>query len=225
VSDAGRERRAPAEPAKPAASLSPRRDPRQAESSKKIRVARIGAAHGIRGEVNLWSFTQDPAAVADYGPLETEDGTRRFTIEHLRAAKDHFVARLAGIATRDAAEALRNLDLYLPRERLPAIEEADTFYYADLIGLPAVTADGAAFGTVKALHNFGAGDIVEIEPAGGGAPLMLSFTEANVPEVDVAARKIVIVPPEEISAGEPDSESPSPLRGSSAPKAPGGGVT
>jgi 16S rRNA processing protein RimM len=171
----------------------------------RVCVARIGAAHGIRGEVKLWSFTQDPAAVADYGPLETQDGKRRFEIESLRAAKDHFVARLAGIDTRDKAEALRNLDLYAPRERLPAIEAADTFYHADLVGLAAVTAEGGVLGTVKALHNFGAGDIIEIAPVGGGETLMLPFTEDVVPEIDLQAGQIVVVPPAEIVAGEPTS--------------------
>ncbi len=170
--------------------------------AERIRVARIGAAHGIRGEVKLWSFTQDPAAVADYGPLETQDGTRRFEIETLRAAKDHFVVRFKGVGDRNAAEALRNLDLYVPRERLPAIEEDDTYYYADLVGLMAVTADGALLGSVKALHNFGAGDIVEIEPAGGGTPLMLSFTAANVPAVNIEAGRIVVAVPNEIEARE-----------------------
>ena len=165
----------------------------------RIRVARIGAAHGVRGEVKLWSFTQDPAAIADYGPLETEDGSRRFEIESMRAAKDHFVARLSGVADRDAAEALRNVDLYVSRDRLPEIDEDDTFYYADLVGLDAVTPDGTAFGRVTAIHNFGAGDIVEIAPVAGGAPLLLSFTEANVPEVDMAARRIVVVMPEDTS--------------------------
>jgi 16S rRNA processing protein RimM len=165
----------------------------------RIRVARIGAAHGVRGEVKLWSFTQDPAAIADYGPLETEDGSRRFEIESMRAAKDHFVARLSGVADRDAAEALRNVDLYVSRDRLPEIDEDDTFYYADLVGLDAVTPDGTAFGRVTAIHNFGAGDIVEIVPVAGGAPLLLSFTEANVPEVDMAARRIVVVVPEDTS--------------------------
>ena len=165
----------------------------------RIRVARIGAAHGVRGEVKLWSFTQDPAAIADYGPLETEDGSRRFEIESMRAAKDHFVARLSGVADRDAAEALRNVDLYVSRDRLPEIDEDDTFYYADLVGLDAVTPDGTAFGRVTAIHNFGAGDIVEIAPVAGGAPLLLSFTEANVPEVDMAARRIVVVVPEDTS--------------------------
>jgi 16S rRNA processing protein RimM len=148
--------------------------------------------------VKLWSFTQDPLAVANYGPLETEDGARAFEIEALRPAKDFLVARLAGVATRDAAEKLTNTDLFVPRERLPVIEEEDTFYHADLIGCAAVTADGTLFGTVSALHNFGAGDIIEIAPAGGGPTLMLPFTEATVPEVDVKAKRIVVIRPEEI---------------------------
>jgi len=165
--------------------------------ANRICVARIGAAHGVRGEVKLWSFTEDPAAVAHYGPLETQDGTRCFEIEALRAAKDHFVARIAGVNDRDAAEKLRNIELYIPRARLPKIEEADTFYHADLVGLDAVTPDGAQVGTVHALHNFGAGDIIEIAPAGGGDPLMLPFNETTVPKIDVAGRQIVVVPPAE----------------------------
>jgi len=165
--------------------------------ANRICVARIGAAHGVRGEVKLWSFTEDPAAVAQYGPLETQDGTRCFEIEALRAAKDHFVARIAGVNDRDAAESLRNIELYIPRARLPKIEEADTFYHADLVGLDAVTPEGARVGTVHALHNFGAGDIIEIAPAGGGDPLMLPFNETTVPKIDVAARQIVVVPPAE----------------------------
>ena len=165
--------------------------------AERIRVARIGAAHGVRGEVKLWPFTQDPMAVANYGPLESEDGARHFVIESLRPAKDHLVARIAGVSDRGAAETLRNLELFVPRERLPAIEEADTFYYADLVGLSAVTTDGDSLGTVTAVHNFGAGDIIEIQPAAGGAPLMLSFTEAAVPKVDLTAKQIVVKPPEE----------------------------
>ncbi|MGB8755079.1 MAG: ribosome maturation factor RimM [Pseudolabrys sp.] len=165
--------------------------------ANRICVARIGAAHGVRGEVKLWSFTEDPAAVAHYGPLETQDGTRCFEIEALRAAKDHFVARIAGVNDRDAAENLRNIELYIPRARLPTIEEADTFYHADLVGLDAITPDGARVGTVHALHNFGAGDIIEIAPAEGGDPLMLPFNETTVPKIDVAARQVVVVPPVE----------------------------
>jgi 16S rRNA processing protein RimM len=165
----------------------------------KVLVARIGAPHGVRGEVRLWSFTQEAAAVAEYGLLESEDGARRLEIESLRPAKDHFIACFAGVNDREAAEALRNLELFVPRDRLPPVEEPDTFYYADLIGLAAVTADGATLGTVTAVHNFGAGDIIEIAPEAGGAPLMLSFTEANVPAVDLSSKRIVVVVPDSTS--------------------------
>jgi 16S rRNA processing protein RimM len=158
----------------------------------RICVAQIGAAHGIRGEVRLRSFTEEPMAVASYGPLESEDGRQRFTIEALRPAKDVFVARLAGVADRDAAEKLTNLRLYVPRDRLPPAKD-DEFYYADLVGLSAVTPDGAPLGTVTAIHNFGAGDVVEIKPAGGD-PLLVPFTEATVPEIDIAAGRMVVVP-------------------------------
>lgn len=164
---------------------------------EKVCVARIGAAHGVRGEVKLWSFTEDPAAVASYGPLETQDGARQFEIEALRPAKDHFVARIAGVSDRDAAEQLTNVELYIPRTRLPQIEEADTFYHADLIGLRAVTPDGEDIGTVAAVHNFGASDVIEIKrPAGD--PLLMPFTDVTVPEIDLDARRIVVVPPVEI---------------------------
>ena len=165
--------------------------------ANRICVARIGAAHGVRGEVKLWSFTEDPAAVATYGPLETQDGAQRFEIEALRPAKDHFVARIAGVEDRDAADKLRNLDLFIPRARLPKIDDADTFYHADLIGLDAITPDGTRIGTVQALHNFGAGDIIEIRPAESGDHLMLPFNETTVPTIDLAAKRIVVVPPVE----------------------------
>ncbi len=142
----------------------------------------------------------EPRSRRSYGPLETEDGARRFEIESLRPAKDHLVVRLAGVNDRDAAENLRNTDLFVPRDRLPPIEEPDTFYHADLVGLDAVTQDGAQVGTVHAVHNFGAGDIIEIMPVSRGAPVMLPFTEATVPKVDLAARQIVVVPPAEIEA-------------------------
>jgi 16S rRNA processing protein RimM len=160
----------------------------------RVCVAQIGAAHGIRGEVRLRSFTQDPMAVTSYGPLESEDGRQRFTIEALRPAKDHFVARLEGVGSREAAERLTNLRLYVARDRLPPIDEDETFYYADLVGLAAVTPDGAALGTVTAVHNFGAGDLIEIKPA-TGETLLVPFTDAAVPEVDMKARRMVVVPP------------------------------
>ena len=147
--------------------------------------------------MKLWSFTEDPAAFADYGPLQTEDG-KQIEIETMRAAKDHFVVRIAGIGDRDAAAKLCNLDLFVPRDRLPPIEDDDTYYHADMIGLSAVTPEGVALGTVTAMHNFGAGDLIEIATTHGGEPLLLPFTTAMVPEVDLTARKIVVVLPTEV---------------------------
>ena len=163
----------------------------------RVLIAQIGAAHGVRGEVRLKAFTEDPMSVARYGALETEDGTRRFEIEAVRPAKDMLVARLKGVADRNAAEALKNLRLYVARAKLPKPAD-DEFYYADLVGLAATTADGASFGTVKAVHNFGAGDLLEIEPASGGATLLLPFTEATVPAIDLADRKLVVAPPADV---------------------------
>jgi 16S rRNA processing protein RimM len=163
----------------------------------RVLIAQIGAAHGVRGEVRLKAFTEDPMSVTRYGALETEDGTRRFEIEAVRPAKDMLVARLKGVADRNAAEALKNLRLYVARAKLPKPAD-DEFYFADLVGLAATTADGGAFGTVKAVHNFGAGDLLEIEPAGGGATLLLPFTEATVPAIDLAGRTLVVAPPADV---------------------------
>ena len=160
--------------------------------ANRVLVAQIGAAHGLRGEVRLWSFTEDPMAVKDF-LLESEDG-RTFTIEALRPAKNFLVARLAGVSDRSAAEALRNCKLYVARDQLPQ-PEADEFYHADLIGLAAVATDGSALGTVLAIHNFGAGDLIEIKPE-RGATVLVPFTDAVVPTVDLAAGRLVVNPPE-----------------------------
>ncbi len=162
--------------------------------AERILVAQIGAPHGIRGEVRLWSFTESPMAVKDYGALESEDGTQTFAIEALRPGKDFLVARLAGVSDRAAAERLRNLKLYVPRDRLPAPEDGDTFYHVDLIGLAAVATDGRNLGTVCAVHDFGAGDLIEV--LAGDARVMLPFTDAVVPEVDLAAGRLIVDPPE-----------------------------
>jgi len=159
----------------------------------RICVAQIGAAHGLRGEVRFRSFTQDPMAVTSYGPLESEDGSRRFEIEMLRPSKDLFVAKLKGVGDRDAAEKLTNVKLYVTRDRLPPVNDAETFYHADLVGLAAVTPDGTPLGTVTAIHNFGAGDVIEIKPE-TGEPLLLPFTAAVVPKIDVTARRMIVVP-------------------------------
>jgi 16S rRNA processing protein RimM len=160
----------------------------------RVCLGQFGAAHGVRGEIRLHSFTAEPAAIASYGPLQSEDG-RVFEIEAMRPAKDHFVARIAGVADRNGAERLKNVKLYVPRERLPEPDEPDEFYHADLIGLDVVDRDGQKLGTVVAIHNFGAGDLVEMNPQGGGKTQLLPFDEVHVPVVDIAAGKIVAVPP------------------------------
>lgn len=172
----------------------------------RVCVAQIGAAHGLKGDVRLRSFTQDPLALATYGALESKDGTRHFEIESLRAAKDHFIARLVGVSDRDAAEALRNVELYVARDKLPATG-SEEFYHVDLIGLDVVDPHGAQIGTVHAMHNFGAGDIIEIMPVGTGQPVMFAFNETTVPKIDLEAKQIVLVPPSEIEARNDDDES------------------
>jgi 16S rRNA processing protein RimM len=159
----------------------------------RVLVAQIGAGHGLRGEVRLWSFMQDPMAVKDYS-LQSEDGTRTFTIESLRPGKDFLVARFAGVTDRNAAEALRNLKLYVPRDQLPD-PEAEEFYHTDLIGLAVVDTSGRALGTVAAIHNFGAGDIIEVKPE-TGTGIMLPFSDAVVPVIDIAAGRLVVDPPD-----------------------------
>jgi 16S rRNA processing protein RimM len=162
----------------------------------RICLGQIGAPHGLRGEVRLRSFTANPDAITGYGPLETEDG-HVVKIETLRPAKDHFVARLTGVSDRNAAERLTNIKLYVPRERLPAPQSADEFYHADLIGLAVIDGNGNDLGTVLAMHNFGAGDLVEIKPTNGGVTKLLPFNEATVPVVDLAAGRLIVEPPAE----------------------------
>jgi 16S rRNA processing protein RimM len=173
--------------------------------AERICVAQIGAPHGIRGEVKLKSFTADPLAVKDYGPLTSEDGSAQFEIEAVRPAKAHLVARLRGVNDRNAAERLTHLKLFIPRDRLPP-PEADEFYHADLIGLAAVTSAGDEIGTVVAVHDFGAGDILELRPRAGGPTLMLPFSDTYVPEVDIAAGRIVVAPPQDTAAKRSDDE-------------------
>jgi 16S rRNA processing protein RimM len=159
----------------------------------RICLGQIGAPHGVRGEVRLRAFTSDPHAITAYGPLQTEDG-RHVEIKSLRPAKDHFVATLAGIRDRDAAERLTNAKLYVPRERLPQLDAADEFYHADLVGLAAFDRAGNQLGTVIAVHNFGAGDLIELRANDGGGTELIAFNEANVPTVDIGAGRIVIEP-------------------------------
>jgi 16S rRNA processing protein RimM len=159
----------------------------------RICVGQILGAHGVRGLVKLASFTEDPEAIADYGDLTDEAGTRTFSVTLVGVAKDHFLAKIAGVTDRDAAEDLKRTQLYVEREKLPPPDE-DEFYHADLIGLRAELPDGTALGTVSAMLNFGAGDIIEIALPSGKKPL-LPFDRETVPEIDTAAGRLVIDPP------------------------------
>ena len=150
----------------------------------------------MRGAVKLWTFTEDPLAVTRYGPLSTKDGARRFEVTSAREAKGHLVATLKGVTTRQEAERLNGVELHVPREKLPATDEGE-YYHADLVGLAAVTAEGEALGRVIAIHNFGAGDILEIAPP-QGATMLLPFSNAVVPTVDLACGRVVIEMPGEI---------------------------
>ncbi len=167
-----------------------------------ICVARIGAAHGVRGAVKLWTFTEDPLAVTRYGPLSTKDGARQFEVTHAREARGFLVATLKGVSTRDDAERLNGLELYIAREKLPETE-AGEYYHADLIGLAAITVAGEPLGHIIAIHNFGAGDILEIAPA-SGPTMLLPFSNAVAPTVDIAGGHVVIELPDEIEGDGPD---------------------
>jgi 16S rRNA processing protein RimM len=174
----------------------------------RICVGQILGAHGVRGLVKLASFTEDPEAIAQYGALTDEAGTRTFPVEIVGSNKGNWIARIDKVDDRDVAQALAGTRLFVDRSALPPPDE-DEFYHADLIGLRAELADGTVLGTVAAMHNFGAGDIVELAMLSGKKPL-LPFDRETVPEIDTAGGRIVVDPPpgllDEGKAGETDRD-------------------
>ena len=176
-------------------------------SDKRICVGAIAGAFGVKGEVRLKSFTADPEAIATYGPLWTEDGTRSFDVEITRAVKNGFASRIAGVASKEAADALRGIRLFADRDALPSLPD-DEFYHADLIGLAVHDTGGRLLGRVTAVHNHGAGDLLEVSGAGLNTPALLPFTLDAVPTVDLAAGRIVPDPPEGIFPDLPDGPQP-----------------
>ena len=159
----------------------------------RVLLGHISAAHGIRGEVVIKTHTANPADIAAYGPLADAQGQRSFSLKVVRVSDKGVVARIDGVADRNAAEALRGTELYVDRARLPAGGEAE-YYHADLVGLEAVDPAGTPVGRVVAVHNFGAGDVLEIELVDGGAKTeMIAFSKACVPDVDIAAGRLVVV--------------------------------
>ena len=189
-----RKREAPHPPA-PRVPPSPRRRGEGGGEGQSPRVCLgvVTAPHGVRGAVRIKSFTEEPEDVARYGPLADETGVRRFELRLIGAAKGVVVARLSGIVDRNQAEALRGLRLYLPRSALPQTEDEE-YYHADLIGLEAVLGDGTPVGQVRAIHDFGAGDTLELARP-GAPPVMVPFTRAVVPSVELAAGRLVLDPP------------------------------
>src|SRR5437763_11638352 len=165
--------------------------PRKAD--KRVCVGVVAGAHGVRGAVRIKSFTAKPEDVAGYGPLEDESGKQSFSLRLVGTAKGVLIGWLSGVSDRDRAEALRGLRLYLPRAALPPTDDEE-FYHADLIGLEAVLPDGTRLGQVKAVHDFGAGDTLEILRS-EGPPAMVPFTRVVVPVVDLDAGRLVVEPP------------------------------
>lgn len=158
-------------------------------------VAAVATAHGVRGALKLRCFTADAASVAAYGPVRDKHGHELFELTVIGRVRDGVIAAASGITTREQAEAMRSIELFVPRDRLPKPDE-DEFYYADLIGLAVVDTTGADCGKVTAVANHGAGDVLEIVDKDGHS-LLLPFTRAAVPEIDLARHRIVIDPPVE----------------------------
>jgi 16S rRNA processing protein RimM len=175
-------------------------------------VGEFGRAHGLRGDVRLKSYTGDPEAIAAYKPLTAADG-RSLVLKSARqapgGAPDLLIAQVEGVATREAAEALNRVQLYVERDKLPPPDEEDEFLLADLIGLPVQNEAGEIIGTIVDVPNYGGGDLLEIAPARKGPTALLPFTKAFVPVVDVAAKRIVAAPPDDLfdpAKPEPHSE-------------------
>lgn len=170
----------------------------------RVCVGRIAGAHGIKGWVRVTSYTERPEDVAAYGEVSDETGERRFELQVMRLAKTQVLARIPGIEDRDAAEALRGVRLFVPRDRLPAPED-DEFYNDDLVGIPVSTSDGRALGAVLSVQDFGAGAMLEVGE-NRGRTVLVPFTREVVPVVDLAAGRIVVDPPEGLLDAENSSE-------------------
>ncbi len=164
--------------------------------SSRLCLGVVAGAHGLRGAVRVKAFTAAPEAIVDYGPLQDVAGGRRFALRLVRVEKGTALVQIEGIVDRNEAEALKGVELFLDRGALPPAEDEEEFYHADLVGLAAVDTNGAGLGTVRALHDFGAGDLIEVLPDEGGQPRVFPFTREAVPKIDFAAGAVTIDPPE-----------------------------
>ena len=188
-----RAKRRPRAEAAPAAAAAPAEV--AARRAEPVCLGRIVGAHGVRGIVRIKSHTANPNDLTAYGALSDEPGTRRLTVTVTGHVKGLVLARVEGIDDRDAAEALRGTDLYVPRAALPPTE-GEEYYHVDLVGLRAEIEDGTALGRVSAVHDHGAGPIVEIQPPDGPSTLV-PFTREHVPAIDIEAGRMVVAAPEE----------------------------
>jgi len=167
----------------------------------RVLLGRIADAHGIHGEVLIHAYTEPPENIAAYGPLTDASGTRAFAIECPHVTAKGVLARISGVRDRSAAQALKGVNLYVVRARLPPAKEGE-FYHADLIGLTAVNAEGKRIGEVVAVQNYGAGDLLEVRLTGWGRTELIPFSDAFVPEVDLTAKRAVVVLPSAPAAGQ-----------------------
>ncbi|HEX3945123.1 MAG TPA: ribosome maturation factor RimM [Rhizomicrobium sp.] len=166
--------------------------------AKDVLLGVVIGAQGLRGEVKVKTFTERPETLGAYGPLHTKDA-RKFQVLTVRAGKGAATVQLEGITSREAAEALKGIELFVTRSALPPGGEHE-FYHADLIGLRAEDTEGRTIGKVVAIHNFGAGDVIEIEREDGQGTVLMPFTREVVPNIDISAGRVVIAAPEEVEA-------------------------
>jgi 16S rRNA processing protein RimM len=165
-------------------------------SPKRILLGEIVVAHGIRGEVGIKTFTADPEDIAAYGALTDKTGKRTFEISGVKMTAKGIVARINGVSDRTGAEALRGVGLYVERDALPATAEDDgEYYHADLVGLAAVDPEGGAIGTIVAVENFGAGDLLEIKRSDTATTEFVPFTDECVPTVDIRGGRVTVIMP------------------------------
>lgn len=164
------------------------------DPKNQLCVGAISGSYGVRGEVRLKSFCAEPTAIAEYGPLYSEDGTRSFKVALTRPVAGGLGARIAGVDTKEQADALKGITLFVSRDKFPSLPD-DEYYHADLIGLEVRDTGGVLLGKVTAVHNHGAGDLLEVGVA-GATSILLPFTMATVPTVDLGAGRIVVDPPE-----------------------------
>lgn len=176
------------------------------KSTDKILLGQIGAAHGIKGHVRIATYTGDPMAIGTYGRLDTDRDGLTVTLSKLRLHKTVVVAQINGITDRNAAEALNGVNLFIDRSRLPAPEDDDDFYHADLIGLEARLDTGITIGQVSALPNFGAGDLLEVRDPQSGDTYLYPFTKAVVPHVNIAEGYLTIIVPLDAEEGEEEPD-------------------